>query len=386
MLRELGQQTNECMENSFFRKRIYDVYYTSILDGLNTMEPPASIEQVNTEIIKYGEKLKHKHKIQAVRNPSIDLEYMEDPEYCYSWNDYVIRKDLPEVSGYEFISFIQATRNDRSEKSNIFFPHDAWKVMTQEQQNIWIHISKDDRICSTSSGITRFQQKDIRSDHYDGISRKDNNNSSLQIQINHTTQEEAYDDTFQYYNEKDEDPSEESNLIYFEQDNCSKNQKQCPSNIIRLNCSTTRSIVLIVSKNDMFYVMNLKTKVKGKLVANGCTDTNVAAIGNGFVEVLRTERNFALVVFDDDLYKKSTPIGYAVTAVDLTNGNVIYQLNETPLIHLGTNYLISTTQVNDFDIAIHDVAKIHSEKQYFHADNRFILMSFDTFLIHVIIR
>ena len=72
-------------------------------------------------------------------------------------------------------------------------------------------------------------------------------------------------------------------------------------------------------------------------------DTNVAAIGNGFVEVLRTERNFALVVFDDDLYKKSTPIGYAVTAVDLTNGNVIYQLNETPLIHLGTNYLISTT-------------------------------------------
>ena len=91
------------MENSFFRKRIYDVYYTSILDGLNTMEPPDSIEQVNTEIIKYGEKLKHKHKIQAVRNPSIDLEYMEDPEYCYSWNDYVIREDLPEVSGYEFI-------------------------------------------------------------------------------------------------------------------------------------------------------------------------------------------------------------------------------------------------------------------------------------------
>ena len=44
--------------------------------------------------------------------------------------------------------------------------------------------------------------------------------------------------------------------------------------------------------------MNLKSKHKGNLVADGCADVSVAEILYGFVEVLCTERKFTLAVVD----------------------------------------------------------------------------------------
>ena len=69
--------------------------------------------------------------------------------------------------------------------------------------------------------------------------------------------------------------------------------------------------------------MNLKTKAKGKLIADGCADTSVADIENSFVEALRTAWMVPLVGFDDDLYKKSIPIGATVNIIDLRNGTLI---------------------------------------------------------------
>ena len=46
------------MEKTLFKERIHDVDYTPILDGLDMMGPPASIEQSKAEIRKCGEKLK----------------------------------------------------------------------------------------------------------------------------------------------------------------------------------------------------------------------------------------------------------------------------------------------------------------------------------------
>ena len=55
--------------------------------------------------------------------------------------------------------------------------------------------------------------------------------------------------------------------------------------------------------------MNLKSKHKGNLVADGCADVSVAEILYGFVEVLCTERKFTLAVVDHYLLKKFIPIG-----------------------------------------------------------------------------
>ena len=52
-----------------------------------------------------------------------------------------------------------------------------------------------------------------------------------------------------------------------------------------------------------------------------CDNTSVEAIGNGFVEVSCTDRKLSLLVFDDDLSKKSIP-SYE-TVFDLLYGTII---------------------------------------------------------------
>ena len=72
-------------------------------------------------------------------------------------------------------------------------------------------------------------------------------------------------------------------------------------------------------------------------MADICADTIVAAIVNVFVEFLRTAQKFTLVVFDDDLSNKYIKIGASMNAIDLPNGDIIYRINYTPLLHGGSN-------------------------------------------------
>ena len=51
-----------------------------------------------------------------------------------------------------------------------------------------------------------------------------------------------------------------------------------------------------------------------------------------------------------------------MTAIDLPNGTLIVQLNETPLLHVGANSLLSTSQSHEFGITAHGVANIHGGK------------------------
>ena len=67
----------------------------------------------------------------------------------------------------------------------------------------------------------------------------------------------------------------------------------------------------------------------------GYTGTNTSAIGNGHVRVSRTKRKHTLVGFDYDLSKKYITIGDYMTAIDLTNGTDIDQLNETLILYEG---------------------------------------------------
>ena len=68
-----------------------------------------------------------------------------------------------------------------------------------------------------------------------------------------------------------------------------------------------------------------------------CSRIIVIDIGNDFVEVVCTERKVTLVVFDDDISKKSTLNINTTTEIYVPNDTIIYQLNKTPLIHGGDN-------------------------------------------------
>lgn len=91
-----------------------------------------------------------------------------------------------------------------------------------------------------------------------------------------------------------------------------------------------------------------------------CYKTSVAAIGNGFVEVSQTERKVTLVGFNNYLSKKSILIGAIDNSTNLPNGTILDHLNDKSLPYGVTNSLLSTTQSNEFFVAVHDVDKIHS--------------------------
>ena len=94
-------------------------------------------------------------------------------------------------------------------------------------------------------------------------------------------------------------------------------------------------------------------------MVDGCADTSIAAIGNGFVEVSRLERTVNLIGLAKDLIKESVPIRSAAAAIDLPSGTIIIQLNEAPLLQKGFNSLLSTFQAKKFRIKVDDVASRH---------------------------
>ena len=63
-----------------------------------------------------------------------------------------------------------------------------------------------------------------------------------------------------------------------------------------------------------------------------------------------------------DLAQKSIPIESAATSIYLPNDTIISQMNKTPLLHGGENYLPYTAQAREFGIAFHDAAKHHGVK------------------------
>ena len=72
-----------------------------------------------------------------------------------------------------------------------------------------------------------------------------------------------------------------------------------------------------VEKLDVLGWNKPNTKGKGDIMADGCADTSVADILNCFVEVPWNELKVTLVRFDDDLSKKSIPIGAAASAIEV---------------------------------------------------------------------
>ena len=146
----------------------------------------------------------------------------------------------------------------------------------------------------------------------------------------------------------------------FENDNLSEDQKRWLARVRMLNA--TRTVDLSNSSKAMSFAMATATKGTGKLMTDGCADTSIVALGNGFTEVSRSDKTVTLVGFDDDLSKKEIPVGSAVAAIDLPKRTIIIQLNEVPMLKGGSNSLLSTSQAREFGVIVDDVAKRHGGK------------------------
>ena len=83
----------------------------------------------------------------------------------------------------------------------------------------------------------------------------------------------------------------------------------------------------------------------------------ISVIGNGFVEVSHTQRKFILIGFDNDISNKSFFFGSDDTDIDLPNGTIIAQMNDTLLPNGGTNSLLSTSNTFGFCVAVQDIYK-----------------------------
>ena len=80
----------------------------------------------------------------------------------------------------------------------------------------------------------------------------------------------------------------------------------------------------------------------------------------GIVELSHNDRNVILIGFDHDL---SILTGDSKNVIDLHNYYVISHLNKISLIQRSSDFLLSTSQDNDFDIASYYVDYHYSGKK-----------------------
>ena len=121
-------------------------------------------------------------------------------------------------------------------------------------------------------------------------------------------------------------------------------------------------------------------------MVNGCADTNIAATGNGFVEVSMSERTVNLIGLANDLIKKDVSIQSAAAVIDLPSGTTIVHLNETPLLQKGFNSLLSTFQAREFGITVDDAATRHGGGQKICAGGQVIPLQVKQALLYASIR
>ena len=65
--------------------------------------------------------------------------------------------------------------------------------------------------------------------------------------------------------------------------------------------NATRTIGFKDFKNALSFVLNDNSKSKSRLMVDGCADTSITAIRNGFREISRSDRTATLIRFNDNL-------------------------------------------------------------------------------------
>ena len=114
----------------------------------------------------------------------------------------------------------------------------------------------------------------------------------------------------------------------------------CPNQLHKLHHNTDHLTKIFLK---LCVAMKINTKVKSNIMEDGCANTSAGSIGNGLVGVSWNEIKSTLVGFYYYLLNKSITNVDAVTDIDLPNFTIIYNLNETPIIHRWANSLLSTS-------------------------------------------
>ena len=153
---------------------------------------------------------------------------------------------------------------------------------------MWSDLREAARVKGTKSGTPPFKVEDGNQDQYGGINRGSQSSSkpsSSRCANQSTTKDKqsqkSVDDPSMYKTHLSNpgDPEQAA----FEEYNLNEDQKCWLSRVRMINA--TRTIDISRSKNALSYAINTTTKGKGKLMADSCADTSIAAIGNRFTKI-----------------------------------------------------------------------------------------------------
>ena len=84
-----------------------------------------------------------------------------------------------------------------------------------------------------------------------------------------------------------------------------------------------------------------------------------------------------MVGLDHDIFKKSVLIGYSITSIEIPNGAVSDDLDESTLFQGRAKSLLSIAQDQYVGIVIYETDENCSGKQYINDRYQFFLMKFD---------
>ena len=175
-------------------------------------------------------------------------------------------------------------------------PPEVWRTLSTGQKKLWVELKEAARVRVTGSGTPCFQTPSGRGDQYDGINsnrgpaprNRPNSNGTPPCQANDTIQQDDEEESAEPEELTTEDHlyELEQEQEVFERDNLNDSQRCWLSQVRQIwhvkFINQTRTLDVYKFKESLPYAIKTAVKGKGKLMADGCADTSVAAIGNGF--------------------------------------------------------------------------------------------------------
>ena len=390
-LQDVRQAPNKFLARTLLKSAIVDERYQTVTTNLDMMKPPPLPDVCKAEIRREGVKLESSSKEKALRH----AHYTSNHEFYYHDREepLVLCDDDEAITDAAF-PLIAATQQRRHDSSNGGYnsratglldhqckespwnlPGRVYQSLTPKQRALLNELREAARIRDSPSGTETKGDGGYqygRNIHNDNSLREGSHIPNAYKPPNKRTvnfaavDEEAekhqdWQGPYEVQEPPMEAPSITAEQAQFEEENCNEMQKRWLASVRQINHARVMNISSTCV--PIRYSMQTTTTGKGKLYADGCADTGIAAIRNGMVEVYTTKKKVTLVCFDDTLSKKEITIGGAAGAIDLPTGTIVVQMNEVYLLKGATNSVLSNTQAREYGLKVHDVALRHGGKQ-----------------------
>ena len=237
----------------------------------------------------------------------------------------------------------------------VFLPKEAWNAMTNEQKKVWTNLRQANSRKSKQNNRQDNQSNNLPNQY----SNSRNNNST-------TENDEDDNQNSPKNNQSDELPNGE------EINDAGKKWL----NYTLTNAHALRTVNIDNSKLATVLNMKASKPTDGILIIDGGCDTTVCGIGWKIISQ-DPIRKANLIGYSEDKTDQGIPIGSAITATNLPNGDtILLQVNEAVLLSKNKNSLLSCQQVRDFGIQVNDVPRKYGGSQNLHVEQEGISIPF----------